>query len=89
MSCIATLVGGIAVSSGQSLNLEQVPANRGTMMSIIGVFGSAGVSIGSSVGALALASNGFQLLGLTLGMFGIVAATAIYFLAKDPCKENL
>jgi hypothetical protein len=38
MSYLATFMGGIAVSSGHSLTLEQAPQNRGTMMSISGVF---------------------------------------------------
>ncbi len=85
-SCLATFVGGIAVSSGHSLTLEQAPLNRGTMMSISGVFGSIGASIGVSSGGLALGMFGFQLLGFTLGMFGLISAMIVYFFAKDPCR---
>jgi hypothetical protein len=54
------------------------------MMSISGVFASIGVTIGSATGGLAL-TQGFQLLGLSLGIFAIVAALIILFVAKEPC----
>jgi DHA1 family bicyclomycin/chloramphenicol resistance-like MFS transporter len=86
MSCLATFVGGIAVTSAHSLNLEQAPKSRGTMMSLGGVFASAGASLGVAVGGLALSQSGFQLLGITFGCFGVVSAVVIYFLARDPSK---
>jgi len=86
MSFLATFIGGIAVTSAHSLNLEQAPKSRGTMMSLGGVFASVGASLGVSVGGLALSQSGFQLLGITFGVFGVVSALVIYFLAKDPCK---
>ncbi len=85
-SCVATLIGGIAVASGNSLNLEQVPESRGTMMSLAGVFGSAGASLGVAAGGLALGTMGYQLLGTTLGAFGIGSAAIVFFFAKDPTK---
>lgn len=86
MSCLATFVGGIAVTSAHSLNLEQAPKSRGTMMSLGGVFASAGASFGVAIGGLALSQSGFQLLGITFGCFGVVSAVVIYFLARDPSK---
>jgi MFS family permease len=86
-SFIATLVGGFAVTAGHNLNLEQAPNSRGTMMSLGAVFGAIGASLGLSVGGLALASSlGFQALGLTLGVFGIISAIIILILSKDPTK---
>ena len=87
MSCLATFIGGIAVTSAHSLNLEQAPKSRGTMMSLAGVFASVGASIGVAVGGLALSQSGFQLLGVAFGVFGISAAFIIYFLTTDPCKK--
>ena len=55
-------------------------------MSLGGVFASVGASLGVSVGGLALSQSGFQLLGITFGVFGVVSAIIIYFLAKDPFK---
>jgi predicted MFS family arabinose efflux permease len=56
------------------------------MMSLSGVFASIGASLGVAVGGLALSQSGFQLLGATFGVFGVVSALVIYTLAKDPCK---
>jgi len=86
MSGLATFIGGIAVTSSHSLNLEQTPNSRGTMMSLGGVFASVGASLGVAVGGLALSQSGFQLLGVTFGIFGVVSAFLIYIFAKDPCK---
>ena len=84
MSAIATFVGGIAVASGHSLYLEQAPKSRGTMMSISGVFASVGASVGVAVGGSALSAYGFQMLGVTFGVFAVASAAVILFLAKDP-----
>jgi predicted MFS family arabinose efflux permease len=86
MSAVATFIGGIAVASGNSLYLEQAPKSRGTMMSIAGVFASIGASVGVAVGGLALSAFGFQMLGLTFGVFGVASAAVILLLAKDPTK---
>lgn len=85
MSFIATLIGGFSVTGGHALLLEQAPNSRGTMMSVGGVFGSVGVSLGVALGGLALLA-GFESLGLTLGLLTIIAALIILVLAKDPCK---
>jgi MFS transporter, DHA1 family, multidrug resistance protein len=87
MTCLSQFVGGIVVTSSHSLNLEQAPKSRGTMMSLSGVFASIGVSLGVAVGGLTLNQFGFQLLGVTFAVFGISAAFIIYFLATDPCKK--
>jgi predicted MFS family arabinose efflux permease len=84
MSFVATLIGGFAVTGGHSLIVEQAPKSRGTMMSINGVFGSIGITIGTAFGGLTL-TQGFQLLGLTLGVFAVISALIILFLAKEPC----
>lgn len=85
MSMIATLIGGIGLTSGSSLNLEQAPKSRGTMMSMVAMFGSLGSVLGAAAGGVALGQFGYQVLGVTFGAFGVVAASVIYVLAKDPC----
>jgi predicted MFS family arabinose efflux permease len=87
MSFVATLLGGFAVTGGHSLMVEQAPKSRGTIMSISGVFASIGVTIGTACGGLAL-THGFQLLGLTLGLFGVISAFVIIFIAKEPCLST-
>lgn len=84
MTFVATLIGGFAVTGSHNLIVEQVPKSRGTMMSINGVFASIGVTIGTTCGGIAL-TQGFQLLGLTLGIFAVIAALIILFIAKEPC----
>ena len=84
ISFIATLIGGFAVTGGHSLIVEQAPKSRGTMMSLSGVFASIGVTIGTACGGLAL-SQGFQMLGLILGIFAVIAALIILLFAKEPC----
>jgi predicted MFS family arabinose efflux permease len=84
VSFVATLIGGFAVTGANSLIVEQAPNSRGTMMSINGVFGSIGVTIGTACGGLAL-TQGFQVLGLTLGIFAVISALIILFIAKEPC----
>jgi len=87
MSFVATLIGGFAVTGSHNLIVEQVPKSRGTMMSINGVFASIGVTIGTACGGLAL-TQGFQMLGLSLGIFAIIAALIILFIAKEPCINH-
>jgi MFS family permease len=84
VSFAATLIGGFAVTGAHSLIVEQAPKSRGTMMSISGVFGSIGVTIGTASGGLAL-TQGFQTLGLTLGVLVVISALIILFIAKEPC----
>jgi MFS family permease len=84
MSFAATLIGGFAVTGSNNLIVEQVPKSRGTMMSINGVFASIGVTIGTACGGLALTQS-FQLLGLTFGIFAVIASLIILFIAKEPC----
>ncbi len=85
ISFVATLIGGFAVTGATSLIVEQAPQSRGTMMSMNGVFGSIGVTIGTACGGIAL-TQGFQLLGLTLGAFAVISALIIFFIAKEPCS---
>ncbi len=83
-SLSATFIGGIALTSANSLYLEQAPIAKGTMMSIAAVLGSTGVTVGVTVGGLALGQSGFYLLGSSLGLFGVISSLVIYFLANEP-----
>jgi predicted MFS family arabinose efflux permease len=88
LSFVATLVGGLAMTAGHTMNLEQVSNARGTMMSLSATFGALGSTLGVAIGGLALASAfGFQALGVTLGAFGIASAILVFLLAKDPTKQ--
>jgi len=87
MTCLFMFVGGIAVTSGHCLNLEQVRKSRGTMMSLSQVFAYAGASLGAALGGLVLAVYGFLLMGIIFGLMNIVAALTILIFAKDPSKS--
>jgi predicted MFS family arabinose efflux permease len=86
MSFFATFIGGFAMTAGRSLSLEQAPKSRGTMMSMSMVFWSLGGTIGAAAGGAALAQFNYQILGVTFGVFGVVAAFIIFLLAKDPFR---
>ncbi len=78
---------GMSMSSGQSLNLEQVETYRGTMMSLTSAMGSAGSATGALLGGLVIINYGYGLLGISLGIFGIVSSIIYYFLTVDPTSE--
>jgi predicted MFS family arabinose efflux permease len=81
MTVVATLIGGFSLTGGHALLLEQAPTSRGTMMSISGVFGAVGVSLGAAVGGLAL-TVGFELLGVALGALTMAASIVILLFSK-------
>jgi DHA1 family inner membrane transport protein len=70
-----------------SLNLEQVPEYRASMMSIAASFDNTGVAIGVIIGGIVLNlfANNFHLLMVILGALAASAAAVLFFFAKDPC----
>jgi MFS family permease len=79
---------GMSVSAGQSLNLEQVPEFRGTMMSLATAFGGIGSTLGAGVGGYVLLVSNWGTLGLVFGLMGIFGAIIVYLFAIDPIKGN-
>ncbi len=84
-----TFFGAITSTAQDSLNLEQAPVSRGTMMSIASVFGSLGMALGTALGGPILDQLGFQALGLTFASMGIAAGLIVHFLAKDPSTAKV
>jgi DHA1 family inner membrane transport protein len=82
----STCLRGMGFAAASSLNLEQVPQSRGTMMSLSGMFGSLGSVIGVTIAGRVLDQYGFLVLTPILGAFGVVSVFVIYFLVKDPKK---
>jgi DHA1 family inner membrane transport protein len=78
---------GMVASSANSLTLEQIPKNRGTMMSIDTALINAGSAIGSTTGGLALLYLNYEGLGSVLGAMGIAAAVVFFLLSKDPTTK--
>jgi predicted MFS family arabinose efflux permease len=69
-----------------SLNLEQAPKSRGTMMSISGVLTALGAAIGAALGGPVLDLFGFQILGPAFAAMGVASVTVLYFWAKEPSR---
>jgi predicted MFS family arabinose efflux permease len=75
---------GFSLSALNSLILEQVSENRGTLMSINSAITSIGSSLGSFIGGLMLLMYGYTLVGVSLGAMAVASAIIIHFLAVDP-----
>lgn len=75
---------GFSLSALNSLILEQVSENRGTLMSINSAITSVGSSLGSFIGGLMLLLYGYTLVGVSLGVMAVASALVIHFLAVDP-----
>lgn len=83
----AAFVFGMFTAAAISLTLEQVPAYRGTMMSVDSAFVNLGYAVGAAVGGMALLRFGYEGLGVALGLFGIVSAVVFYVFARDPTRN--
>jgi len=77
---------GMGASAASSLTLEQVPKFRGTMMSVQSAAINLGSALGTAFGGLAHILFGYEVLGLTLGALGVVAAIVFQILAIDPTR---
>jgi predicted MFS family arabinose efflux permease len=84
---VNTLCGGMSVAAFGSLNVEQVPESRGTMMSLGAMFGALGGALGATIGGSVLDQFGFQILGPTFAVAGIASALVVFFLAKDTYRK--
>jgi len=85
---IACLFTGIRYTAATSLTLEQIPAFRGTMMSLYSAADSIGAALGTGIGGLVLLLYNYELLGVSLGAMGIIASILLYLLAIDPTKTS-
>ena len=85
---IAVTAGAIGGAGFVSLNLEQVPEFKGSMMSIYYMFTSVGAIITITIGGLVLnlLSNNFRLVMVIGGTVSLMAMPLLLFVAKDPCK---
>jgi MFS family permease len=82
--CISCVLAGFMHSSVDSLNLEQVPEFRGSMMSLGSAASTIGSIIGSGLGGLALILYGYSGVGAILGLLGIVSGIVYKIFALDP-----
>jgi DHA1 family putative efflux transporter-like MFS transporter len=74
-----------------SLSLEQVPAFRGTMMSLNISFRYIGLIVGLIISGLLLNlyANNFQILYVMFGVAAVASAAVVFLFAKDPTKTQL
>jgi predicted MFS family arabinose efflux permease len=71
-------------SASASLELEQLPRFRGTMMSISAAMQSVGSAFGAAIGGFTLLFYGYELLGISLGVLAVIGAIIVHLLAVDP-----
>jgi len=77
---------GMVASAANSLTLEQIPRLRGALMSVDAAAVNLGSALGAAVGGATLIAFGYEGLGGSLGLLGVVGATIVSFLAVDPAK---
>ena len=86
LSYVASPFTGFRSSASGSLTLEQVPAYRGTMMSVSSATGNMGVALGAGLGGLMLLWYDYNMLGVTLGGAGIAASLLFQLLVREPTE---
>jgi len=83
---IGCFFAGARTTAANSLTLEQVPAFRGTMMSLNSAASSLGSSLGAGIGGLALLIYGYEGMAMALGALGVIAGLIYSFKTIDPTK---
>jgi predicted MFS family arabinose efflux permease len=86
-SNLRNLFGGMAVTAGSTLVIEQLPKFRSTMVSLNSAFMNIGMLIGSMIAAFALNLYNYQTLALILGSIGVLGSAIWLFLVNEPCKK--
>jgi len=82
--CVTCVVGGFVDSSLVSLNLEQTPDHRGSMMSLSQATYMLGTTIGTGLGGLILLIFTYSTVGLAYGVLGLLASALYYFFSREP-----
>jgi predicted MFS family arabinose efflux permease len=83
---ISCIFFGMRVTASNNLSLEQLPAYRGSMMSLNSMIGNIGLAIGAGVGGLILILYNYSWLGIFFSLFSFMAVIVIQFLAVDPIR---
>jgi DHA1 family putative efflux transporter-like MFS transporter len=83
---LAGLVSSFRDQAFTSLALEQVPAFRGTMMSLSSLSNNLALAIGTSIGGVVLLSYDYEFLGL-FGILVMMGALVFHLFAIDPVKK--
>jgi predicted MFS family arabinose efflux permease len=84
IACLCCMVAGFMMSSMTSLNIEQVPEYRSSMMSLSVASQRIGGTLGTGLGGLILLLHGYGALGAILGLLGLLSAVVYYLFVEDP-----
>jgi predicted MFS family arabinose efflux permease len=87
--CVSCVLAGYMHSSVDSLNLEQVPEFRSSMMSLSFAANMVGGVVGAGLGGFTLIVGGYQSLGALLGFLGVVSGVVFYVFAREPRKVTI
>jgi len=81
---IMSVMGGVVLTSANSLALEQSSTYRGTIMSLASAAGQLGGALGAAAGGLALSLSGWGMVGITLASFSLAASAIIRMWTREP-----
>jgi predicted MFS family arabinose efflux permease len=84
IACLCCMVAGFMMSSMTSLNIEQVPEYRSSMLSLSVASQRIGGTLGTGLGGLILLLHGYGALGAILGLLGFLSAIVYYLFVEDP-----
>jgi len=84
LAFLGSLFSGVRASSSSSLTLEQIPKYRGVIMSLNSATGNIGIALGAGLGGFILLWYNYEMLGLSLGVIGILAAIIYQLFVVDP-----
>ncbi|MBN2336083.1 MFS transporter [Candidatus Bathyarchaeota archaeon] len=91
--CAAALVVGhfffsLQYSAANTLVLEQVPAYRGSMMSMASALGFLGYASGTALAGVLLASSGWKYFSVTYSLLGVTALALYFFLVDEAAPHG-
>jgi len=85
---ISLIFGGMSYNAALTLTLEQATGFRGAMMSLNRAAFSLWSTLGASGGGYVLIRSGYTMLGVSIGALMILASIIVWFLSKDPNKND-
>jgi len=83
----ACVLFGMLHSANTNLSLEQIPAFRGTMMSINQAAGNLGSTLVVMLGGFALLEYGYRYLGALIAVLNLLAFMVYWLMVKDPLSD--
>ena len=86
--CVGCFFGGLRFSGANGMSLEQVPDYNGVMMSFHSASLNVGYLIGTAIGGFSLINYGWNLLSVSLGSAGLLAAVVYWFFTVEPEGES-